>query len=45
MPSTEVTRHTIAILQVSQILQWVRGRGVDVQALLRRGGLVAAGVA
>jgi len=42
MPSTEVTRHTIAILQVSQILQGVRGRGVDVQALLRRAGIVPA---
>lgn len=42
MPSTEVTRHTIAILQVSQILQGVQGRGVDVQGLLRRAGIVPA---
>jgi hypothetical protein len=42
MPSAEVTRHTIAILQVSQILQGLRARGGDVPGLLRRAGIAPA---
>ncbi len=37
-----VTHHTIAILQVSQILQGARVRGLDVEPILRRAGIAPA---
>lgn len=36
------THHTIAILQVIQILQGVRERGMDVEPILRRAGIAPA---
>jgi len=41
MPST-VTQHTIAILQVDQILQGARLRGLAVEPILRRAGITPA---
>lgn len=41
MPST-VTQHTVAILQVHQILQGVRLRGEPLEPLLRRAGIAPA---
>lgn len=35
-------RHTISILQVQQILQGARERGLDIEALLRRAGIASA---
>jgi AraC-like DNA-binding protein len=40
--SATVTHHTIAILQVIQILQGVRERGMDVEPILRRAGIAPA---
>ncbi len=42
MATTHVTHHTIAIQQVDRILLGARGRGADIEALLRRAGISPA---